>query len=106
MRELTNNDLTYITGAHSSIKQLFNNVDSIEAKPSTWHIPSVAGGLFLVTTFLSTVATTSVKPTAPLWGLPVTLSLGISIFASTYLIGEGLEWLYPSTTTYVINHKQ
>lgn len=106
MRELTNNNLIYVTGAESFIKKMFHNIDSIEAKPSTWYIPSVAGGLFIFTTVLSTAATAYIKPNTPLWGLPATLSLGIGLSAATYGIGEALEWAYPSTTTYVINRKQ
>lgn len=104
MRELTDNDLIYISGA-GLIKQLFGNIESIETKPSTWHSPSVAGGLFLITTVLGTAATIAVKPNTPLWGLPATVSLGLSLSISTYLINEALEWASPSTITYVIHRK-
>lgn len=105
MRKLTDNEL-YLASAGSFFRDLFKNVDSIEAKPSTWYVPSLACGLSLVTILLSAIATATVKPKAPLSGLPVSISLGMGIFATTYIIGEALEWAYPSTTTYVINHKQ
>lgn len=104
MRELTDNDLIHISGAHF-LKKLFPNVESIEATPTGWRMPSVAGGLFLVTTVLGTAATIAVKPNTPLWGLPATISLGLGLSVSTYLIHEALEWASPSTITYVIHRK-
>ncbi len=104
MRELTNNDLIYISGA-SFMKRLFSKAESIEAK-QYWQTSNVAGTLFIITTLLSTAATAVVRPNTPLWGLPVNLSLGLGLSATTYVIGESLEWAYSDTPTYIIHFKR
>jgi hypothetical protein len=55
--------------------------------PRDWHIPSIAGGLFLITTISSSAATASLKPNIPLWGMPVTVSLGLGLCGTAIMIG-------------------
>lgn len=104
MRELTNNELGCISGG-GVFHSILNKMELIENIAPDWHVVSIAGGLFLLTTALNMAATVYARPNIPMWGAPVSISLGLGICGAAWLIGQGVDWMSSSTPTYVFKYK-
>ena len=95
MNILSKKNLLYISAAGNNPTTVCSDIQINQpphASTDDWHTLAIACGLFATSSFVTTIATASVRPDIPLWGMPVTLTLGLSLSGTAVLIGLSIDW--------------